>query len=444
MTSASPDTADLIISAHRILPVAPENCVLNDHAIVVTGQHITAIIDNATAAALPCKTRIDLPHHIVTPGLINAHGHAAMALFRGIADDLPLQSWLEDHIWPAEGRWLSDDFVGDGTRLAIVDMLRGGATCFSDMYFFPEAVARAAIELGMRAHLSTPIIQFPGAWGSGPEDYIHKGLALRDEYLHSDLLSFGLGPHSAYTVDDATMDRIAMIAGELNCGIHIHMHETAAEVEASLDQYGMRPLARIAERGLLGPDTQCAHMVWLDDADIELFAQSGASAVHCPRSNLKLASGFSPVQKMREAGINVGLGTDGAASNNQLDMLGEMNIAAILAKAVAQNPAALPDTEALYMATMGGARAIGMDNSIGSLEPGKLADIIAVDISSAAMTPIYEPHSHLVYAANGNRVSHSWVNGRMLLKDYALTHADEIDILNRARHWAERITGEAS
>ncbi len=442
MFSSDTDTADLIIAAPWVLPVAPQNRALKDHAIVVKGQRIAAVLPAADALDIPCEQRVELSNHIVAPGLVNAHGHAAMALFRGMADDLPLQTWLEQHIWPAEAQWLSDEMVADGTRLAIVNMLRGGATCFSDMYFFPEAVARVSVELGMRAHLSTPVIQFPGPWGSGPEEYLHKGLALRDEYLHSDLLTFGLGPHAAYTVDDASMDRVAMIAAELpNCGIHIHMHETAAEVQASLDQYGMRPLQRIHARGLLGPDTQCAHMVWVDEADIELMVQSGASAVHCPRSNLKLASGFSPVQTMRDAGINVALGTDGAASNNQLSMLSEMNLAALLAKAVAGDAAALPAAEALYMATLAGARAIGCDADIGSLEPGKCADIIAVDVGAAAMTPIYDPLSHLAYAAGNARVSHSWINGRMLLHDGDLTLADEGDILVRAQRWADQIHG---
>lgn len=430
---------DTVIFARWIIPIVPAGTVLEDHAVVIQGGRIQALLPADQARGLDAANRVELPDHALLPGLVNAHGHAAMSLLRGYADDHPLQSWLNDHIWPAEGKWVSEEFVRDGTQLAIAEMLRSGTTCFADMYFFPDAVAQAAQDVGMRAQIHFPVFDFPSAWGSDADDYIHKGLQLLDDFKHSALVSVGFGPHAPYTVSDAPLERIAMLAEELDAAIQIHTHETRHEVEEALARSGERPLARLARLGLLGPRTQCVHATTLDDADIGLLARNNCHVVHCPESNLKLASGFCPVQRLLDTGINVALGTDGAASNNDLDLFGEMRSAALLAKAVAGDAAALPAHRALHMATLAGARALGLDDCIGSLEPGKLADVIAVDLGEVENQPLFHPASQLVYSNSGCRVSHSWINGQLLLERRQPTTLNLHELGERARRWQQRI-----
>lgn len=436
-----PPRADTIIFARWIIPIEPAQTIYEQHALVIDAGRIVGLLPAEQARTIAADNIVELDNHALLPGLVNAHGHAAMTLLRGYADDYALHSWLNDHIWPAEGQWVSEAFVRDGTELAIAEMLRSGTTCFADMYFFPEAIAQIAHELHMRAHIHLPVIGFPTAWAHDADEYIHKDLVVRDNFKHHELISTGFGPHAPYTLDDAALSRIAVLAAELDCTIQIHVHETQHEVDESLAQFGERPLARLSRLGLLGPRTQCVHATALDASDIELLAENNCHVVHCPESNLKLASGFCPVQKLRDAGVNVALGTDGAASNNDLDLFSEMRTAAMLTKAIAQNPSALPAFDALRMATLDGAKALGLDDKIGSLEIGKCADVIAVDLSAIEQQPLFNPLSQLVYTHSGANVSHSWVNGKALLANREFTTINLADLRTRVTAWQQKIIG---
>ncbi|MDI9245162.1 TRZ/ATZ family hydrolase [Marinobacter sp. CHS3-4] len=439
------NAADIRINARWVIPIEPADTVLEHQAVLVQADRIAAIVSQDEADAhYRAKEVIDLPNHVLLPGLINTHGHAAMSLFRGMADDLPLMSWLNDHIWPAEGAFISESFIADGTQLAMAEMLRTGTTTFSDMYFFPEVVAQLAHDTGMRAQVCFPLLDFPTPWGSGPEEYLRKGRSFIEQWKDNAFITPAIGPHAPYTVSDEPLKEAVALSNETGAAIQIHLHETAFEVADALDKTDTRPTARMADLGLLGPNTQCVHMTQIDESDLTLLKQSGAHVIHCPESNLKLASGLSPVQKMREAGVNVAIGTDGAASNNDLDLFGELSTAAMLAKAVADNAAALTAHEALAMATIAGARAIGREHELGSLTPGKLADIIAVDLSDPFLQPVYDPASHLVYSRHGRQVSHSWIGGVPQVQEGALTRIDVPDLMLRVQGWAQKIREQQS
>lgn len=431
-------TVDLIVNARWIVTVNPEAQTFQDHALIVHKEKIVAIapIDQHDYISDLVVERRD---HIIMPGLINAHTHAAMSLFRGLADDLPLMTWLNEHIWPAEGTWVNEEFVHDGTQLAIAEMIRGGTTCFNDMYFFPNITARVANDAHIRACLAFPILDFPSAWAQSADEYIHKGLALHDDFRSHDLINVNFGPHAPYTVSDAPLQRISTVSVETQMGIHIHLHETAHEVEEAVKQTGKRPIQRLYDLGLITPQFQATHMTQLTDGDIELMAENGAHVVHCPESNLKLASGFCPVAKLVARGVNVALGTDGAASNNDLDMFGEMRTAALLAKGVAGDPAAIPADTALRMATINGARALGLDEITGSLEVGKAADFIAVNVNAPECTPFYDPVSQLVYATTADKVTDSWVAGRQVMANRMLLTLSEESIVARSQQWQQKI-----
>ena len=434
------EPADTVIEARWVIPVEPARDVLADHSVVISGDRITAILPTVEARAkYQARQRFELAGHALIPGLINLHTHAAMTLMRGLADDLTLMDWLNQHIWPAEMKHVSEQFVYDGTRLACAEMLRGGVTCFNDMYFFPQAAARAARDAGMRAGLGLIVIEFPTPYASDAQDYLSKGLALRDELRNEPLLSFCLAPHAPYTVSDKSLRQIATFASELDLPVHMHVHETVAEIEQSLKDHGVRPLQRLADLGLLGPGLIAVHTVNLEPREIELFAQHGCHVAHCPSSNLKLASGLAPVRALLAAGVNVALGTDGAASNNRLDMFAEIRLAALLAKGITGDATALPAWQALEMATLGAARALGLDSKIGSLRPGKFADLAAVRLDDIETSPCYDPLSHLVYAAGREQVSHVWVNGKLVLDDRQLTTIDTQEVIATAAYWRARI-----
>ena len=433
-------TIDTLIHARWVIPVEPADTVHEGHAIAIQDGRILEILPSAEAETrYRAESSHHLSEHLLIPGLVNTHTHAAMSLLRGLADDLPLMEWLNEHIWPAEGRWVSTEFVRDGTQLAIAEMLRSGTTCFNDMYFFPDVTGHVASSAGMRAVIGLIVIDFPTAWAANADEYLHKGIEVHDQFRANPLIRCAFAPHAPYTVSDAPLERIRTYAEELDLPIHIHLHETESEVTEALKMDGRRPMQRLDDLELLSPRLVAVHMTRLEEHEIERFATCGGHVVHCPESNLKLASGFCPVQQLLEAGINVALGTDGAASNNDLDMLGEMRSAALLAKAVAGQPGAVPAATALRMATLGGARALGLDDEIGSLEPGKAADVVAIDLGNIETRPIYHPLSQLVYAAGREQVSDVWIAGRHLLKERALTTLDEQAILNRAAEWQGRI-----
>ncbi|TXH03631.1 MAG: TRZ/ATZ family hydrolase [Nevskiaceae bacterium] len=431
---------DLLVVPRWLVPVEPAGVVLEQQAMAVDDGRIVAILPADEARrSFQAREILELPRHAVMPGLVNAHAHSAMSLLRGIADDLPLMDWLQGHIWPAEGTHVSPAFCEDGVRLAAAEMIRGGTTCVNDMYFFPNASAKVAQETGLRMSVGLVVLDFPSAWAQSADEYIHKGLEVHDALKGNPLVRTVFAPHAPYTVSDAPLRRIRQYANELGIGIHMHVHETAFEVADALAKTGKRPWQRLKELDLLGPDFIAVHMTQLTDAEIAEAAQFGVSVAHCPESNLKLASGFAPVHKLLQAGVNVAIGTDGAASNNDLDLLAETRSAALIAKAVAGDAQALPATQALHLATLGGARALGLESEFGSLVKGKSADFIAVDLSAANTQPTYNVLSALVYAAGREQISDVFVAGRALMRERRLTALDEAAVLARAQEWQQRI-----
>lgn len=431
---------DSLIFAKWIIPVDAGDRVCIDHALVI---HEGMILD-----LLPARQAADkynglethrLQNHVLIPGLINTHTHAAMSLFKGLADDLPLMEWLNNHIWPAETRWVDPGFVEDGTRLAVAEMIRGGITCFNDMYFFPDKTAEVAIEAGIRASIGLIVIDFPTAWAKDTQDYFDKGEQVHDKFRHNPLIHTAFAPHAPYTVSDQPLAKIAMLAEELDIPIHMHIHENETEVNQGLEQHGITPLQRLHELGLLSQRLLAVHMTQLDQAAIDLIARYNVNVIHCPESNLKLANGFCPVHELQLAGINVALGTDGSASNNDLDMIGEMRTAAFIGKGISGNSQALPAIEVLKMATINAARALDIDKITGSLTPGKQADIAAIDLGWLETQPVYDPVSQIVYAANRNQITDVWVAGRQLLKNRELLTIDEQQLKARTLEWGDRI-----
>jgi 5-methylthioadenosine/S-adenosylhomocysteine deaminase len=429
---------DTLIYPRWIIPIEPHDAVLEQHAIAIQHGHITALLP-AKEAALTylAKETLHLPEHVVMPGLVNVHTHSAMTLFRGMADDLALMEWLENHIWMAERQWLSDEFVYDGTQLAILEMLRSGTTCFNDHYFYPSSVARAAVEAGMRAVIGPIIISFGSGYAITPDDYINKAIETYHAWQHP-LIKTMFAPHSPYAVDDVTLLKIQQIADELALRVHLHLHETKNEIEQSLKDYNKRPLQRIADLGLVTEHLLCVHMTQVCDEDLAILQQKRPHIVHCPESNLKLASGLCPTTKFFQNDLNVALGTDGAASNNDLDMFAEMRTAALLAKVESNEPTAINAAAALRMATLNGARALGLENEIGSVVPGKWADLIAINLADINTQPVYHPSSHCVYALNSRQISDVWVAGKRLLKNGQFTQLDVKAIIAKANEWAEK------
>ncbi|MDG4597604.1 MAG: TRZ/ATZ family hydrolase [Candidatus Contendobacter sp.] len=435
-----PQPIATLLNARWIVPVEPEGQVLEHHALAIEKGRILALLPQDQAATrFRAEVALNLDRHVLLPGLINAHTHASMSLLRGFADDLPLLRWLQDHIWPAENRWVDPEFVRDGSRLAMAEMLRGGVTCFNDMYFFPEVTAAVARDCGMRACVGLIAVDFPTAYARDLDEYLNKGLALHAALQAEPRLHVAFAPHAAYTVSAPALERIGRLAADLAIPIHIHLHETAAEVAQFQAQHHCRPLERLEQLGLLSPRLLAVHMTQLEPAEIDRLAPAGAHVAHCPESNLKLASGFCPTAQLDAAGVNVAIGTDGAASNNDLDLFGELRTAALLGKGVAGDPAVLPAARVLRMATLNGARALGLGAEIGSLEPGKAADLIAVDLGEPETEPVHHPISQLVYATGRHQVTDVWVAGQRLLAERRLTTLDLDEILQRARGWRDEI-----
>lgn len=432
---------DCLLLPKWLVPVEPAGVVLKNYALGIRGDRIALIAPREQALKQPCADIRELPNTLLTPGLINTHAHGAMSLFRGIADDTPLDIWLNKHIWPAEAKWVDADFVRDGTRLAIAEQLKSGISCFSDMYFYPGTVCKEVHDSGIRAQITVPLLEFPVPGSRNSDETLRQTLQAFDDFKHHPRLSIGFGPHAPYTVGDDKLQEVVMLAAQLNAPIQMHVHETAHEVQQSLKQYGERPLARLNRLGLLGPRFQAVHMTQVTDEDLALLVHSNSSVIHCPESNLKLASGFCPIERLWNAGVNVALGTDGAASNNNLDLLSETRTAALLAKAVAQSASAMDAHRALRMATLNGARAMGIEAQTGSLEVGKLADITAFNFNDLSVQPVYDPVSQLIYAASRNCVEHLWVGGKQLLKDRQLVRMDEQKIIATSQTWARKISG---
>ncbi len=433
---------DTLIVAGWVLPVDASDQVLHDHAVAIHEGRIIDILpaDEARAAFAP-GALVERPTHALLPGLINTHTHAAMTLFRGFGDDLPLERWLRERIWPAERHAVSAEMVRDGTRHAIAEMLMSGTTCFSDQYFFPEVVAETAESLHMRAVVATPVIDFPTAWASGAAECLSKSAELvHDRYADSPLITAAFAPHSTGVVSDESFARLRVMCDQLDSRIQIHLHESAQEVADELRSSGKRPFERLLHLDMVNATLMLVHAVHLNDDEIALCAERGVGIAHCPRSNLKLASGMARIHAMQQAGVVVGIGTDSAASNNELDMLGELRTAALLAKAVAEDATAISAPVALRMATIDGARVLGLDDSIGSLEHGKWADIACVDLQTLNSQPLYDPVSQLVYTTHPDQVTDVWVAGRHLLDGGHLQHVDIDDVFNRSAEWRQRIS----
>lgn len=431
---------DSLICGRWVIPVEPDGVVHEHYAIAVADRKVLDLLPVSDATQKYQAAEVHhLDNHALIPGLINSHTHAAMALFRGIADDLPLMEWLNDHIWPAEQKWISTEFIEDGSRLAIAEMLRGGTTCFNDMYFFPDHTAEIAMEAGIRAVIGLIMLDFPTTWAKDPEEYLEKGEHVHDRFKHSPLIQTAFAPHAPYTVSDGPLQRIGTIAEELDVQIHMHVHETESEVGQSIEQHGKRPLQRLNELGLVSNRLVAVHMTQLNDAEIDLAAKFGVNIIHCPESNLKLASGYCPVAGLLKSGINVAIGTDGAASNNDLDMIGEMRTTALLAKGVARDTSAVPAHTALQMATINGAKALGIDSFTGSLSTGKEADIVAIDLDRLETQPLYDPVSQIVYSSSRNQVTDVWVGGKQVLKNRDLTTINEEQVRQKAKFWQEKL-----
>ena len=431
---------DLLIFARWVVPVEPGRVVHEDAAVAIDGGAIIEVLPAAEAAAkYASRERVDLPEHALIPGLVNAHTHNPMTLLRGLADDLPLMTWLREHIWPVEAKVIGPEFVRDGVELAIAEMLRGGTTCCSENYFFPDAQAQVYKAHGFRAMVALPVIEFPSAWAQTRDEYFERALAVHDQYRGDPRVGTTFGPHAPYTVSDESFARIRTLSDQLDIPVHLHLMETAQEVEDGRREHGLRPMQRLQKLGLVNDRLIAVHMTQVSDPEIVLCAESGVSVVHCPESNLKLASGFCPAEKLRRGGVNLALGTDGCASNNDLDMFGELRTAALLAKGVAGDAAAFDDAFALRAATLNGAKALQLDAKIGSIETGKRADLVAVKMDEVETQPLYNVVSHLAYAVSRRQVSDVWIDGARKLEHGALVDFDLAGVLERARRWRERI-----
>ncbi|QKK02509.1 MAG: TRZ/ATZ family hydrolase [Pseudomonadota bacterium] len=425
-----------------IVPVRPEGEVLERHAVVIADGRIQAVIPGSVLSdEYPQAQVVELPDQVLIPGLVNAHTHSAMALMRGMADDLPLMRWLEDHIWPAEQRHVGPDYVRAGSELAMAEMLAGGTTCFNDNYFFPDVIAAVARRVGIRAAVGLPVISVPTAWADSEDAYFRRGLEVHQSLKGEPLLTTLFAPHAPYTVSDRAFERMRDLAEEMDVGIHLHLLETGGEIEASLAAHGQAPIDRLERLGVFGPRLLAVHMTQLDEAGIARTARAGVHVLHCPASNMKLASGMCPVAALDAAGVNVAVGTDGAASNNTLDMFAEMRLSALLAKGCSGDPEAVPAARALSMATLHGARALGLDADIGSIEKGKAADLVAVSLSGPESQPVHNVISQLVYAASRHQVRSVWVAGRMVVCGGSLTTIDLERLTAQCEHWRQRLNG---
>ncbi|MDQ2993950.1 MAG: TRZ/ATZ family hydrolase [Pseudomonadota bacterium] len=425
---------DTLLHARWVVPIVPREIVHEHYSVAINGGKIVAILPTSDAKIrYDSPNIIELPDHVLLPGLVNAHTHSPMALFRGMADDMLLMDWLQKHIWPSEAAMLNPEFILDGMRLAMAEMIRGGTTCFNEHYFYPEITSQIVAEIGMRARVGLIVLPVTTAWAKDADECFAKAEAVLAAGSPSDLISYSMAPHSPYMCDNEMLIRVKDLSDKHQLPIHMHVHEPASEIRQSLDTYAVRPINRLQHLGLVSPMLQCVHFTQFIDEDLDALRESGAHIIHCPESNLKLNSGYCPVQKFLDAGINVALGTDGAASNNDLDMFGEMRTAAFIGKTIANDPTATSAFTVLEMATLGGAKALHLADHIGSIEAGKAADLIAVDLRDLNTQPVYNPVSQLVYACNSRQVIDVWIAGTRQLQRGKLTKLDKESILNNCK-----------
>ncbi len=434
------ESVDQIIQAKWLIPCEGNDTVLEDHALVIHQGKIKDILPSKLAKErYTARTTENYSSHAIIPGLVNAHTHLAMNMFRGLADDLALMNWLNNHIWPAEKKWVSHEFVRDASLFAMAEMIRSGTTCFNDMYFFLQATAEAADIAGVRGSIGITVIDFPTAWAANTDEYFAKGLEFYEAYKNHDRIRATVAPHAIYTVADANLLKVKEFAEKYDLKINMHIHETADEVNQSIAQTQQRPIQRLQKLGLISPRLIAVHMTQINEEDLDILQSGKPNIVHCPQSNMKLASGACSIEKLEARGLNVALGTDGAASNNDLNMLEEMRSAAFLAKHLAQNPESVSAPDILTKATLHGAKALGIDAITGSLVIGKSADMVAINLDAIETLPVYHPISQIVYSASRSQVTDVWVAGKQLLKNRVLTTLDEKELISKAKHWGEKI-----
>lgn len=436
------ETVDIIINAKWIITGIENQAALHNHSLVIEKGIIKKISPTAEISQHYTARQTDnYSEHVVMPGLINAHTHIGMNYFRGLADDLALMNWLQNHIWPAEKAWLGHEFVKDASLFAIAEMIRSGTTCFNEMFFFLQATAEAIDISGIRGHIGITVLEFPTNWAENANEYLVKGLEFHEQYKNHPRISTTFSPHAPYTVADNTLLRIKELATANDFKINIHLHETADEVNQSLAQINKRPVRRLYDLGFLSSQVIAVHMTQINEEDLELLEETKPSIAHCPESNMKLSSGACPVEKLKSKGLNIALGTDSVASNNDLDMISEMRSAALLSKLITLNPESLTAHEVITLATHNGAKALGIDHITGSLAPGKAADFIAIHLNEIEMLPVYHPASQIVYSGSRQQVSDVWVAGKQLMKNRVLTTLDEKALKAKAMEWGQKIKG---
>jgi 5-methylthioadenosine/S-adenosylhomocysteine deaminase len=439
LAAQQPAAISLIINNGIVITVDGDRRVLNPGAVAINANEIVAVdTPAAIASRYKAAQTIDAAGQVVMPGLINTHTHAAMVMFRGLGNDLALMDWLQKYIFPAEAKTVSPDFVRIGTQLAALEMIQSGTTMFADMYYFEEEVAKVTRAAGLRGVLGQTVIEFPVPDAKTPADAIKRAEAFARQFDHDELITPSLAPHSVYTLDAATLRAVSETAKRLNIPIQIHLAETQAELGLSQQRHKMRPVAVLESIGFWAPTTLAAHGVWINDDVIALLKQRGVGVSNNPESNMKLSSGTAPVLKYRKAGVNVGIGTDGAASNNDLDMFEAMRQAAFQQKLVTMDPTAISAPEAIEMATLGGARALGRTR-LGSLAAGMLADLIIVDVSKAWQQPLFDPVAQIVDTTRGDDVVTTIVNGRVLMRDRKVLTLNAAKVIAEARTAADLV-----
>ncbi|MAR99939.1 MAG: N-ethylammeline chlorohydrolase [Nitrosomonadales bacterium] len=440
MSANNKKKVSTIISATWIYTSNSKNELLSNYSIVIKNDKIIdLVLQDEVFEKYEANEVYQLTDHIITPGLINTHTHVAMSLFKGFADDLPLQDWLNNYIWPAEKKFVNSQFVKEGSILALSEMIKSGITTYNDMYFFPDSTAEASKDLGIRSNIGLVVLDFPTNYASDPEDYLAKGFNFRDKWRNEDLISTSIAPHAPYSVSDKAFNLINTYSEELDINIHIHLHETILEIEDSIEKYGITPIQRLNNLGIIGPSMIAAHCVHLNEQDLSILTSNKVNIVHNPSSNMKLGSGIADVTKMLKQNLNVSLGTDSSASNNRLDIIEEMRLAALLIKGKTKSPELLSAVQAINMATINGAKALGLDSLIGSIEINKKADLISIDLNSITAQPIYNPLSTLVYSSSRSDVDYVWINGDIKLKDKKLINIDEDKIIQIAKKWQTKI-----
>ena len=440
MTNPNKKNASIIISASWIFTSNSEGQLLSDYSIVIENDKIIDLVpQDKVFDEYEANDIYQLTDHILIPGLINTHTHAAMSLFKGFADDLPLQDWLNDYIWPAEKEFINSSFVKDGSILALSEMIKSGVTTFNDMYCFPDATAEAVKELGVRSNIGLVVLDFPTNYATDPEDYLLKGFEFRDKWRNEELITTSIAPHAPYSVSDEAFTLINTYSEELSINIHTHLHETQWEIDQSIDKYGITPVQRLNNLGIIGPSLMAVHCVHLNDQDMATLAKNKVSIVHNPSSNMKLGSGIADIAKMLKQNLNISLGTDSSASNNRLDMMEEMRLAALLIKGSTKSPESFSANEAIKMATINGAKALGLESIIGSIEKNKKADLVAIDLNSIENQPIYNPLTTFVYSSSRSDVSYVWIDGEIKLKDKKLVKIDEERIIQLAKKWQRKL-----